>query len=129
MHTPAAEEDIHNIYSEVIGLSGRWSDMCLALRLPPSDQSEISTAYLGNPEECLQAVLVKWLKKGYNYQKFGSPTWRMLVEAVADPAGGNDSALANFLTQKHQGMHSKSPILKCIFKDRFPFSINEVVLT
>ena len=103
--------------------------MCLALRLPPSDQSEISTAYLGNPEECLRAVLVKWLKKGYNYQKFGSPTWRMLVEAVVDPTGGNDSALANFLIQKHQGMHSISPIIKCIFKDRFPFSINEVVLT
>ena len=86
--------------------------MCLALRLPPSDRSEISNAYHEKSEECLQAVLVKWLKKGYNYQKFGSPTWRMLVEAVADPTGGNDSALAKFLAQKHLGMHMKSPISK-----------------
>lgn len=100
------------MYSEVTGISGRWSDMCLALRLPPSDRSEISNAYYEKSEECLQAVLVKWLKKGYNYQKFGSPTWRMLVEAVADPTGGNDSALAKFLAQKHLGMHMKSPISK-----------------
>ena len=100
------------MYSEVIGISGRWSDMCLALRLPPPDRSEISNAYREKSEECLQAVLVKWLKKGYNYQKFGSPTWRMLVEAVAHPTGGNDSALAKLLAQKHLGMYMKSPISK-----------------
>ena len=77
--------------------------MCLALGLLPSDQSAIAAVHPENPHKCLQAVVVKWLQKGYNYQKFGSPTWRMLVKAVDDPAGGNNSALAETIANKHPG--------------------------
>ena len=61
-----AEKDTRDVYREVIGLAGRWSGMCLTLGLLPSDQSAIATAHPGNPHECLQAVIVKWLRKGYN---------------------------------------------------------------
>ena len=101
----SAEEETHDVYSEVVDLAGSWSSICQALRLLPSDQSAIEAAHPGNPHKCLQAVVVKWLQKSYNYQKFGSPTWRMLVEAVGDPAGGNNVTLAETIAKKHPGMH------------------------
>ena len=104
----SADEDTHDMYREVVGLAGSWSDMCLALRLRPSDQNAIEAAHSGNPHKCLRAVVVKWLQKGYNYQRFGSPTWRMLVEAVGDPAGGNNVTLAESIAKKHPGMHEQS---------------------
>ena len=100
-----AEDDAFDVYGEVVGLAGRWSSMCLALRMHPSDRSKIAAAHPGNPEECLQAVVVKWLQKGYNYQRYGSPCWRMLVEAVGNPAGGNDCALAEAIAKRHLGMY------------------------
>ena len=103
----SAEEDTLSVYREVVSLAGSWSDVCLVLGLLPSDQSAIEAAYSGNPHKCLRAVVVKWLQKSYNYQKFGSPTWRMLVEAVGDPAGGDNVALAETIAKKHPGMHTQ----------------------
>ena len=100
------EEDTYDVYREVVGLGRKWSNMCLALRLLPYDQNKIELAYPGNPDKCLEAVIVKWLQKCYNYQRHGCPTWRMLVEAVGDPAGGNDLALAETIAKKHPGMYS-----------------------
>ena len=34
------------------------------------------------------------------------PAWRMLVEAVGDPAGGNNAALAEAIAKKHPGLYS-----------------------
>ena len=101
----SAEEDTLAVYREVVSLTGNWSDMCLVLGLLPSDQSAIEAAHPGNPHNCLKAVVVKWLQKVYNYQKFGSPTWRMLVEAVGDPAGGNNVTLAETIAKKHPGVY------------------------
>ena len=95
---------MYDVYSEVIGLAGRWQNMCCALRLMPSVEDSIASKYQGNPENCLRAVLTKWLQKGYNYQKHGLPTWRMLVKAVAHPAGGNNVALAEEIARNHQGI-------------------------
>ena len=99
----SAEDDAYDVYREVVGLAGRWSSMCLALRLRPSDRSKIEAAHPGNPDRCLEAVVVRWLQKGYNYQRYGNPAWRMLVEAVSDPAGGDDSALAEKIAKNHPG--------------------------
>ena len=102
----SGEEDTYDVYREVVGLAGRWSKMGLALRLLLSDRSKIAAANPGNPDECLEAVIVKWLQKCYNYQKFGFPTWRMLVKAVGDQAGGNNTALAETIARNHPGMYS-----------------------
>ena len=101
----SAEEDTHDVYCEVVGLAGNWAHVCLALRLLPSDQRAIDVAHPGNPRDCLLAVVVKWLQKSYNYQRFGSPTWRMLVEAVGDIAGGNNVTLAETIAKKHPGIY------------------------
>ena len=102
----SAEEDAYDVLHEVNRLAWRWSNMCLALRLR-SHESKIRAEHPHNPGGCLQAVVEKWLQKGYNYQKFGSPTWKMLVEAVANPVGGDNTALAERIAKKH--------LSKCLF--------------
>ena len=102
----SAEKDTHDVYREVVGLAGWWSSLCLTLGLLPSDMSAIEAAHPGNPHDRLRAVVVKWLQKCYDYQRFGPPTWRMLVEAVGDPAGGNNGALAEAIAMKHPGTYS-----------------------
>ena len=97
----SAEKNAYDVLCEVNGLAGRWSRMCLALRLHPNDENIIANTHPGKPDECLRAVVVKWLQKNYNYQEFGSPTWKMLVKAVADPVGGNNPALAESIAKKH----------------------------
>ena len=37
-------------------------------------------------------------------ERFGKPTWRRLVEAVQDPAGGNNLALAQKIAQDHPSL-------------------------
>ena len=101
----SAEDDTFDVYDEVVSLAGRWLRMCLALRLHPSDQREIVVAHPGSPDECLLAVIIKWLQKGYNYQIRGSPSWRMLVGAVGNPAGGNDCTLAEAIAKRHPGTY------------------------
>ena len=74
--------------------------MCLALRL--SDADIIARKRRDDPKDCFREVLEQWLKKCYNAQKHGPPTWRKLVEAVANNNGGDNPALAETIAKTHQ---------------------------
>ena len=93
--------DIHDVYDAVHNLCARWSDLCFALKLPPAEEETIAETYRGNPRRCLREVLLKWLRRSYEFQKYGHPSWRNLVRAVGDPSGGNDYALAETIGNKH----------------------------
>ena len=97
------EDDLQDVKKEVSDLAAHWIHIADSLRIPESIQSKIKRDY---PEAdlCLRAVLINWLKKRYNFHKFGLPTWRFLVEAIADPAGCNDPAKANEIARNHPGM-------------------------
>ena len=101
-----AGDDLHDVYEEVYTLAGKWADISFALKLPMSLEDTIQKETRGDDcAHCLRIVLRKWLQKSYNYNKYGPPTWRMLVEAVGDPFGGNDCALAETIANKHPGMY------------------------
>ena len=92
-----------------------WKQMAAGLRLPPSVQSLIATEHSNNPHRCLFVAVEEWLKGVCNVQKYGHPSWRTLVQAVADPAGGANPALAHSIAAKHPGNHSslatESPVV------------------
>ena len=44
-----------------------------------------------------------WLQREYDVEQYGPPSWRALVEAVADSAGGNDTDLAESIAEKYLG--------------------------
>ena len=52
-------------------------------------------------ERALTDVLLLWLKREYNVERFGPPTWRMLVEAVNRRSGGNNQELAKHIALNH----------------------------
>ena len=79
-----------------------WRDMCFALGLRPAVVDTISATYCGNPKQCLREVIIRWLRKTYDVDRHGPPTWRTLVKAVIDPAGGDNPALAERISKKHQ---------------------------
>ena len=53
---------------------------------------------------CLREGLTLWLQGDYDTAKHGPPTWRKLVDAVANSSGGNDLTLALEIAQAHKSM-------------------------
>ena len=87
------------MFREVIDLAGRWQGMCFVLGLNRL-KDEIAAMYPGYPKDCLREVIVRWLRKVHNVNP---PTWKTLVKAVADEAGGENPALAERLANNHKG--------------------------
>ena len=77
--------------------------MCNGLKLLPSDRDAIAITYPNNPENCLMEVMVKWLQRSYDTERYGPPTWQKLVAAVANRTGGANPALAKQIAESHQG--------------------------
>ncbi len=46
-------------------------------------------------------VIGNWLEGNYNTTKFGVPTWKKLVEVVANPNGGRNNFLAERIAREH----------------------------
>jgi len=81
-----------------------WRDMCCALGLRPAVAETIAATYSGNPKQCLREVIIRWLRKTHDVYKHGPPTWRTLVKAVSDKAGGDNPALAEEIAKDHKGI-------------------------
>ena len=88
--------------SELLPVAAVWEDVGLALKLKPHVLSTIKKDHM-DAKACLRNVLMEWLKKGYNTTRFGVPSWKLLVAAVAHPAGGNNRALAEQIAKKYCG--------------------------
>ena len=84
-------------------MAHKWRKIGLALRLDPSLLERIRQKSYVDVDDYLSDVLTEWLKKAYNTTRFGDPSWKLLVEAVAHPAGGNDRALAEKIAMKYNG--------------------------
>ena len=94
---------MYDVLEEVIDLKGKWTYILAGLRLPHRYQATIRTEHPADARSCLEAVLFAWLSKSYNVERYGPPSWRTLVKAVADPIGGADTALALKIAEKHPG--------------------------
>ena len=78
--------------------------------------------HIGDSTTCLSEVLVEWLKKNYNTQRHGHPSWRKICEATACQIGGNNKQLAEEIAEQHpqkkstiideeKGMHTDRAML------------------
>ena len=91
-------DDLFDVKSELEPVAKRWRDIGLALRLTP-DQLDVIEGDKGN---CLTEVLTLWLKGNYNTERFGEPSWEMLVRAVGHRSGGNYPTLAREIKRRHE---------------------------
>ena len=93
---------LFEISAELMNVAHNWRRLGLALRLHPPQLDRIEKDKLDVISR-LEAVLTAWLNKNYDTTLFGSPSWELLVAAVAHPAGGNNRALAEQIANKHNG--------------------------
>ena len=96
-------DDLVDVKRELIFIADKWKDIGLALRLKPATINTIEGNRI-NLKDRLSDVLAEWLNKAYNVQRFGQPSWQLLVRAVRDPAGGDNQALADTIAAKYGGM-------------------------
>ena len=95
-------DDLRDLRRELIPASANWTNIGIALGLHANVLDSIKTANISNPDACLTSMVTEWLKKNHNVDNFGEPTWRMLVEAVGDPAGGANMELARNMAKRHK---------------------------
>ena len=87
---------------ELNPVSAKWKSIGIALRLNPNTLDCIQAKNSVDPSTCLTSMLTEWLNRNYNVKRFGEPTWQRLEEAVGDPAGGENMALATDLASRHK---------------------------
>ena len=88
---------------EVLPIKSMYFALGRALRLKNANLQAIRTKYPSESdfELALNDVLLLWLEQQYTVDRFGPPTWRMLVEAVDKESGGNNHELAKKIALKH----------------------------
>ena len=88
---------------DVVDIKSMWFALGRSLRLRNNDIGTIRNKYPNESdhEQALNDVLLLWLKKEYNVERFGPPTWRMLVEAVNKKTGGDNHKLAKQIALNH----------------------------
>lgn len=97
-------DDLFDVQSALIPVAANWRSIGIALRLRPDILQNTDTRYNGDPRACLSSMLTEWLMRNYNVERFGEPTWQMLVEAVGHPAGGANMALAKEIARRHMAI-------------------------
>lgn len=86
------------------GVYERWFNIGVSLRLRMPFLEEIFEKIRADPKNndyAIARIITNWLKREYNVERFGVPTWKALVEAVYAPIGGNDADLAKEIASKH----------------------------
>ena len=101
-YSSADIDDLFEVQSELTDMAHKWRGLgkALGLRLPVLDKIEADRQ---DSESRLEQVLSQWLQQAYNTDRFGSPSWKLLVSAVAHPIGGNSPALAQQIAHRHNG--------------------------
>ena len=102
-HINAGIDDLFDVKRELLPVIPRWKQIGLALRLDRNHLKKIERENR-DLEDCLTEALAMWLKKAYNTERFGEPSWELLARAVAHPSGGNNPALAEEISMKYGGM-------------------------
>ena len=97
-------DDLVDVMGEVMDVAAKWRSLGLALRLKAADLDTISSKNHTDPTECLNDMLLAWLQQHYDFKRFGPPSWRMLCQAISNPAGGNNPALARKIAEHHQAL-------------------------
>ena len=96
-------DDLFEVQCELLDVVHKWKALGKALRLRPNLLNRIE-ADRPDVNSRLEEALTEWLQQAYNTDRFGLPSWKLLVAAVAHPAGGNDHALARRIAERHNGM-------------------------
>ena len=79
-----------------LGHFAKWNELGLQLGLTYA-QLEVIESDKGSNKERLAAVLSEWLRKNYNTEEYGLPSWRRLAAALQQI----DGDLADTIKKRH----------------------------
>ena len=80
----SVEEDDWNavvMETKTLAANWEWISICLGLSFNLID-STIRVA--GDSHRCWSEALKQWIKQNYETEKYGKPSWRTLLKAVAE---------------------------------------------
>ena len=97
--------------TEIMPVARNWKAIGILLGISYRRLGTIQTDNPGNASACFLDMLTCWLKRSYDVERFGEPTWRAVVKVVAHPAGGDNHALALSIAGKHSGNIEYSMVL------------------
>ena len=106
-----------DVLEAVLPIKSLFFALGQSLRLRTADLKSVVEAYPSESDarQALSDTLELWLKQQYNVERFGLPTWRMLVEAVDREGGGNNHELAKKIASNHSATcESNSECMHCI---------------
>ena len=83
-HIYATVDDDWNIVSVECGLlAAKWEQLSACLGLAKSDIDRIRENRPRDSAGCWSEALSQWIKQNYSTQRFGLPSWRLLLSSVA----------------------------------------------
>jgi len=77
-------DELHDVLKALKDCRALWEDIGIALHIKFGKLEEIKSAHSSDLNTCLRSTMSEWLRKNYMTEKFGDPSWRLLVKAVRD---------------------------------------------
>lgn len=103
------ESDWNEVVMECKSLTAKWKKLSIYLGLPPDKIDTIKGDNHGDAESCWDQALLEWIRQGYDTNRYGKPSWRTLLRAIAK----ENKRLFEELSQKHLSkqilVHAISP--------------------
>ena len=103
-------DELHDVLKVLEDCKALWEDIGTALHIKVGKLEEIKAAHPADPNKCLRATMSEWLKKNYKTERFGDPSWRLLVKAVGDFNKG----VAERIARDHPGKSECDCVAMCI---------------
>ena len=101
--------DVLDVVEEVAPLAAVWDKLALKLHLTFDSIEIINKDNPRDSRACLTKAMAEWTKKNYDTEKFGVPSWRMLIIAVQSFNMG----LAQKIAAKHNGTYDCIMYYRC----------------
>ena len=98
-HLHIETDDWNTAVMECSPLAAKWKKFSACLGLSKDDIDSIKDVNPKDNSGCLDDAMDHWIKQNYDTEKFGLPSWRTLVAAVAQV----NKRLCKQLAIKHQG--------------------------
>ena len=93
---------LEEVQTELEPVESRYFEIGAMLHLKPDVLKGIQSRNQVSSSKAMNEMITEWLDKNYNIKKFGLPTWKSLVIAVAKRSGGANVSCAIDIANKHR---------------------------
>ena len=94
-------DDLLEVKTELIDIAAKWNKFGEALNIKKATLDQIKQECGSDTEECLDQTLQVFLKMNYDTKKYGQPSWKLIVQALAHRGGGNNKDMALKVAGEH----------------------------